>query len=225
MPRLDVWLVETRRFSSRQAAKRAIKEGIVTVDGHVPKPSKHITGNELIEIRTGLADAPKGFFKLQKIDAILGGELIRDSCSALDIGSSAGGFLAYLDHKGATATGIEVSDRFTEELQRLVDSNPKLSIIFGDAFEINPTSVVPKGSLDLLLIDVTTDLNGTLKLISRYKMLLKRGGHLIAAFKMENQDEDVLQVLNQVQDMGFAQAKSIYLDETRKEVHVFAHRM
>jgi 23S rRNA (cytidine1920-2'-O)/16S rRNA (cytidine1409-2'-O)-methyltransferase len=225
MPRLDVWLVETGRFSSRQAAKRAIKEGHVTVDGQPCKPSKHITGNESILIHTDLIDVPKGFHKLQRIDNILGEELVVDSCVALDIGSSAGGFLAYLGHKGATATGIEVSDRFTEELQKLVGSNPNLSIIFADAFELVPTSVMPEGSLDLLLIDVTTDLTGTLKLISKYRLLLKRGGRLIAAFKMENRVEDVLQVLSLVQDMGFNQARSIYLDESLREVHVFAHHM
>jgi 23S rRNA (cytidine1920-2'-O)/16S rRNA (cytidine1409-2'-O)-methyltransferase len=225
MPRLDVWLVETGRFSSRQAAKRAIKEGIVTVDGHVPKPSKHITGNELIEISNGFVDVPKGFFKLQKIDTILGGELIRDSHSALDIGSSAGGFLAYLGHKGIIATGIEVSNRFSGELRRLVDSIPTLSIIFGDAFEMDPILLALENGIDLLLIDVTTDLKGTLKLISKYRMLLKKGGRLLAAFKMENQEEDVLQVLNQVQDMGFSRARSIHLDESRQEVHVFAYHM
>ncbi|MCK5389335.1 MAG: TlyA family RNA methyltransferase, partial [Candidatus Thorarchaeota archaeon] len=31
MPRLDVWLVENGHSSSRQVAKRAIKEGLVTV--------------------------------------------------------------------------------------------------------------------------------------------------------------------------------------------------
>jgi 23S rRNA (cytidine1920-2'-O)/16S rRNA (cytidine1409-2'-O)-methyltransferase len=225
MPRLDVWLVETGRFSSRQAAKRAIKEGNVTVDGQLCKPSRRITGNESVLIHTDLIDAPKGFHKLQKIDNILGEELVVDSCVALDIGSSAGGFLAYLGHKGATATGIEISDRFTEELQSLADSNPNLSVIFADAFKLEPTSVVSEHSLDLLLIDVTTDFTGTLKLISKYKVLLKTGGRLMAAFKMGNRAEDVLQVLNLIQDMGFNQARSINLDESLREVHIFAHHM
>jgi 23S rRNA (cytidine1920-2'-O)/16S rRNA (cytidine1409-2'-O)-methyltransferase len=225
MPRLDVWLVETGQFFSRQAAKRAIKDGYVTVDGRSCKPSTHITGHESILIHTSAVDAPKGFYKLQRIDDILGGELVRNSCVALDIGSSAGGFLAYLSHKGAVATGVEVSDRFTKELQSLVDSNPNLSIIFGDAFEMDPISVAAEDSLDLLLIDVTTDLSGTLMLISRYKTLLKRGGYLVAAFKMENQDEAVLQVLSQVQEMGFGRPRSIYLDESRQEVHVVACHM
>lgn len=223
MPRLDVWLVETGRFSSRQAAKRAIKEGMVLVDGHLPKPSKHITGNEFIEINSTSMDVPKGFYKLQKIDNILDGELIVNSCLALDIGSSAGGFLTYLGYKGAKAIGIEVSDRFEDELRKIVHSNPNLSIIFGDAFEIKPTSVESEANLDLLLIDVTTDISGTLKLISKYKILLKKGGRLVAAFKMENRAKDVLQVLNEVQDMGFSQVRSISLEELRKEVHVFAY--
>ena len=224
MPRLDVWLVESGRFSSRQAAKRAIKEGNVTVDGQLCKPSRQINGNESIKVLVDHADFPKGFHKLKMIDNVLGGNLVTSSCIALDIGSSAGGFLAYLGLKGAQATGIEVSTRFAKELQTLVDANPLLSILFADAFEIEPSSIADEGSLDLILIDVTTDPTGTLRLVSMYSPLLKKRGRLVAALKIENRVNDVLQVIESVKRLGFEDVKNIHLDDALQEVHIIASR-
>ena len=101
MPRLDVWLVENGHFSSRQVAKRAIKEGMVTIDGKPCKPSKKVSGDEDIRVSPDYADKPMGYHKLKEIDELLGGKLVTLPCIALDIGSSAGGFLAYLNDKGA----------------------------------------------------------------------------------------------------------------------------
>jgi 23S rRNA (cytidine1920-2'-O)/16S rRNA (cytidine1409-2'-O)-methyltransferase len=224
MPRLDVWLVESGQFSSRQAAKRAIKDGNVIVDGHSCKPSKQISGNESVQVLIDHTDVPKGFEKLKMIDDAEGGNLVTPSCIALDIGSSAGGFLTYLNHKGAKATGIEISNRFTKELHNLVDSNPNLSVLFADAFELEPTSIFNKESLDLLLIDVTTDPIGTLRLVSIYSSLLKKRGRLVAAFKIEKRTTDVLQVIEAIQRMGYESVKDIILDDARQEVHIIANR-
>jgi 23S rRNA (cytidine1920-2'-O)/16S rRNA (cytidine1409-2'-O)-methyltransferase len=223
MPRLDVWLVESGRFSSRQAAKRAIREGIVTVDGYPSKPSRQVTGNESIQVLVDHTDVPKGFHKLKMIDDILGGTLVVLPCLALDIGSSAGGFLAYLGHKGARVIGIEVSTRFTKELQLLVDSNPSLSIIYADAFKIEPSSIANEGSLDLLLIDITTDPAGTHNLISMYSPLLKKNGCLVAAFKIDNRSSNVLQIIQLVREKGFENVKDIRLDDTCQEVHIIGY--
>jgi 23S rRNA (cytidine1920-2'-O)/16S rRNA (cytidine1409-2'-O)-methyltransferase len=224
MPRLDVWLVESGQFSSRQTAKRAIKEGNIIVDGYPCKPSKQITGKESIQILIDHTNAPKGYHKIKMIDDILEGNLVVQPCNALDIGSSAGGFLTYLNHKGAKATGIEISNRFTKELHNLVDSNPNLSVLFADAFELEPTSIFNEESLDLLLIDVTTDPIGTLRLVSIYSSLLKKRGRLVAAFKIEKRTNNVLQVIESVQRMGFENVKDIILDDARQEVHIIANR-
>ena len=90
MPRLDVWLVDTGHFSSRQLAKRAIKEGKTC------KPSANVTGKENIKILTDAANMPIGYLKLEKLDKLMDENLVEDPCLALDIGSSAGGFLLYL---------------------------------------------------------------------------------------------------------------------------------
>ncbi len=219
MPRLDVWLVENGYYSSRQVAKRAIKEGMVKVDGMQCKPSKQVSGKEEIKVSVEYADKPMGYHKLKEIDKLLEGNLVTLPCIALDIGSSAGGFLAYLNDKGATAIGIEVTRRFSENLTRLAEAHPLISVIFDDAFIIDPTIVVNDGGLDLLLVDVTTEIEGTLNLISRFSSLLKKGGRLVAAFKTGNRDI-VLQLLNSVTGLGFADVQSIYLDDSRQEAHI-----
>jgi len=225
MPRLDVWLVDTGHFSSRQLAKRAIKEGNVTVDGKTCKPSANVTGKENIKILTDAANMPIGYLKLEKLDKLMDENLVEDPCLALDIGSSAGGFLLYLQHKGARAIGIEVSDRFSERLQDIAETYPEISVVFADAFSIEPSSILSEGELDLLLIDVTTDKDGTLNLISRFSFLLRNGGKLLAAFKLENEPTIVLQVIESIKKMGFKQIKTFHLDDSRQEVHITASFM
>jgi len=56
VPRLDVWLVEEGLFSSRQAAKRAIKDGLVSVNGIQVKPSKQVSGQEEIVVSSEARD-------------------------------------------------------------------------------------------------------------------------------------------------------------------------
>ena len=219
MARLDVWLVENGHFSSRQVAKRAIKEGMVTVNGTKCKPSKNVNGKEDIKISSDYVDMPMGYHKLKEIDELLEVNLVTLPCIALDIGSSAGGFLAYLNDKGATAIGIEVAHRFSEDLTKLAKSHSRISVIFDDAFTIDSTIIVDEGGLDLLLIDVTTEIDGTLNLISRFSGLLKKGGRLVAAFKTDNRSI-VLQLLESVKGFGFEDIQSIYLDSSRQEVHI-----
>ena len=92
-------------------------------------------------------------------------------------------------------------------------------MIFDDAFTIDSTIIVDEDGLDLLLVDVTTEIDGTLNLISRFSGLLKKGGRLVAAFKTDNQDI-VLQLLDSIADLGFVDVQSIYLDGARQESHI-----
>ena len=227
MPRLDVWLVETERFSSRQAAKRAIKDGLVTVNGEKCKPSKQVSEKDRIEIMSDDADFPLGYKKLKDIEEMLEEQvLVSPPCLVLDIGSSAGGFLLYLAKKGADAVGIEVSERFAEDLYRITINHPQISVIIADAFDIDPTIITTSNSLDLLLVDVTTEPEGTLKLIERFTPLLKEDGRMLASFKCAC---DAVEIMNMVKDtisqIGYNQIREICLDETRQEVHIVAYHM
>ena len=225
MPRLDLWLVETGRFSSRQAAKRAIKDGLILVNEKKCKPSKQVSGKDVIEIISDDADFPLGYRKLKEIDEKLDGKLIDSPCLALDIGSSAGGFLAYLAKKGAKAVGIEVSKRFTKDLNTLVEEHPLISVIFTDAFEMDPTIITDPRNLDVLLVDVTTEPEGTLKLIERFTTLLKKEGWMVAAFKSNHDDIDTLKTLKKtISQMGYEKIQEMCLDKARQEVHIVALR-
>jgi 23S rRNA (cytidine1920-2'-O)/16S rRNA (cytidine1409-2'-O)-methyltransferase len=217
MPRLDVWLVETGQFSSRQAAKRAIKDGLVIVNGRKCKPSTQVSEKDKIELLSTEADVPQGFQKLKELDERLQNKLVCNACTALDIGSSAGGFLIYLAEKGANVVGIEVSKRFTEELHAIIDKYPKTSVIFADAFEIDSTIIANEGQLDLLLVDVTTEPKGTLKLIEKFTSLLKKEGRMLAAFKSNHRSDTLSSFKDDISQLGYEKIQEIILEETRKD--------
>jgi 23S rRNA (cytidine1920-2'-O)/16S rRNA (cytidine1409-2'-O)-methyltransferase len=222
MPRLDIWLVETGQFSSRQAAKRAIKEGLVTVNGQECKPSTKVSEKDKIELLSTEADVPQGFQKLKELDERLQDKLVCSACIALDIGSSAGGFLIYLAEKGASVIGVEVSKRFSEELQTIVEKYPKISVIFADAFKMDPTIIANEGQLDLLLVDVTTDPEGTLKMIKKFTPLLKKEGRMLAAFKSNYKSDTLTPFKDDISQLGYGQIQEIILEETRQEIHITA---
>ena len=225
MPRLDVWLVEKGYFSSRQVAKRAINDGLVIVDGRIAKPSKQISGKEEIVVSNLASDVPQGYEKLKQIDELLEGTMVNKTTFALDIGSSAGGFLLYLGEKGARAIGIEVSKHFAGKLLEIVDSFENLSLILDDAFTIDIGDVCRPTELDLLLVDVTTEPEGTLQLIERFAPLLKREGQLVAAFKQRLSDSDTEYILANVSDLGFIECQTLELDLSRQEYHLIAKRL
>ncbi|MFX1604861.1 MAG: class I SAM-dependent methyltransferase, partial [Promethearchaeota archaeon] len=151
--------------------------------------------------------------------------LVCDSCTALDIGSSAGGFLIYLAEKGANVVGIEVSERFNEELQAVVERYPQISVIIADAFELDPTIIIENGQLDLLLVDVTTEPEGTLKLVKKFTPLLKKGGRMLAAFKSSHDSGTITMFKDNISHIGYDQIQEIILDKTREEVHITAFHL
>lgn len=224
MPRLDIWLVEQGYFSSRQTAKRAIRDGHVRVNGALAKPSKHVTKSDSVVVSDVLQDYPIGYEKLKKINEKTRGKVLESVNLALDIGSSAGGFLAYLGEHSIKAIGIEVSEEFTANLEKLTDTYPTISILIDDAFTLSPSIICSENELDLLLIDVTTNPEGTLDLIRRYSVLLRTGGILIAAFKSKESPEVKQQLHDLISDMGFTDIQDFILDKSRQEIHIFACR-
>ena len=189
MPRLDIWLVKNGKAPSRQIAKRMIKSGYVKVNGRIGKPSTFVKGSETIEVSDKATLYPIGYEKLRAIDILMDGNLARAGDLALDIGSSAGGFLLYLAEKGIHSIGIEISDEFYEVLKEIERENENITILFDDAFTIDTADICSPNSLDLLLIDVTTEPSGTFKLIEKFLPLLKSGGKLVSSFKTKTKTE------------------------------------
>jgi predicted rRNA methylase YqxC with S4 and FtsJ domains len=226
MPRLDVWLIEEERFSSRQAAKRAIKSGQVLVNGMTSKPSYQVKRTDTIEILDDFTDMPVGFSKLQGIDRLLKGQLVSKNGMALDIGSSAGGFLLYLAENGIKeAIGVEVSKRFSENLFRIAERYPNISIILDDAFIMDPNIITTDKSLDILLVDVTTNPEGTQSLVEKFSPLLKSNGIMIAAIKYPFSDDIAERMKFEITDIGYQNVTALILDSTRQEFHIVGYRM
>jgi 23S rRNA (cytidine1920-2'-O)/16S rRNA (cytidine1409-2'-O)-methyltransferase len=205
-------------------AKRAVKQGLVTVNGEEAKPSKRITGKDNVVISPKAKDYPEGYFKLKSLDDLFSEVQFNQDMEALDIGSSAGGFLHYLKDKGLRVTGIEISEQFVEMLEPIVEKNETLSLIVGDAFEIEPDKVFDEGHFDVLLVDVTTDVKGTLELITSYCPVLKVGGMLIVAFKSDTTTENRKRLVKKVQSIGFHSLKAVILDKSTQEIHVVGKR-
>lgn len=222
MPRLDVWLTEQKLFSSRQVAKRAIRAGGVTVDGKIAKPSTWISGKEEVLVNDRASNTPQGYSKLMAIESALDIQFVSRGILALDIGSSAGGFLIYLAEKGAKVIGLEFSDDFIVQLSEISETFPDVSILMCDAFEVDPMIVCGPNELDLLLIDVTTDPYNTITLTKRFTPLLKRGGMIVAALKIKPTSEELHVLQDKLTELGYRDIQKVVLDQSRQEVHLIA---
>jgi 23S rRNA (cytidine1920-2'-O)/16S rRNA (cytidine1409-2'-O)-methyltransferase len=222
MPRLDVWLTEQKLFSSRQMAKRAIRDGGVTVDGKLAKPSTWISGKEEILVNDRASNAPQGYSKLMAIESTLDIQFVRPGILALDIGSSAGGFLTYLAEKGAKVTGLEFSQEFSIQLKEISETYPDVSVLMCDAFDVDPMIICGPNELDLLLVDVTTNPDSTITLTKRFTPLLKRGGMIVVAMKIKPASEELHVLQDKLTELGYRDIQKIVLDQSRQEVHLIA---
>jgi len=222
MPRLDVWLTEQKLFSSRQMAKRAIRDGGVTVDGKLAKPSTWISGKEEVLINDRASNAPQGYSKLMAIESTLDIQFVRPGILALDIGSSAGGFLTYLAEKGAKVTGLEFSQEFSIQLKEISETYPDVSVLLCDAFDVDPMIICGPNELDLLLVDVTTNPDSTITLTKRFTPLLKRGGMIVVAMKIKPTSEKLHVLQDKLTELGYRDIQKIVLDQSRQEVHLIA---
>jgi len=184
-----------------------------------------VTGTESIAVSTESSDAPVGYDKLKRLDTLLGGSLVSVGDHVLDIGSSAGGFLRYLAERGTVAKGIEVSNRFLEPLTELSRTWPNISVVIADAFKMDPLSIFSEEELDVMLVDVTTDPEGTLVLVKRFSSLLKHNGRLIAAIKSKARPDIVSVMAASLSTFGYTDVQEIVLDESRQEFHLAAIRL
>ena len=222
MPRLDIWLVENGYAPSRQIAKRMIKEGHVSIVGKKAKPSVFVQESDSIQVSDDVSIFPIGYKKLQTIDDLMGGNIIQPGYKVLDIGSSAGGFLLYSSRKGAHTIGIEVSQTFFKTLRNIKQDNENISLIFDDAFTIDTSSVSLPNEMDVILIDVTTSVSGTIKLIEKYLSLLKTNGRIIVSFKANDKidvQKNTQSILDEIQDI-----KYFTIDPEKEEIHLVAVR-
>ncbi len=216
--RLDAYLVETGHFKSRARAKTAILEGNVSVGGIIArKPSKDIIAGEEIRVEEGL-DMPKGYFKLKKIQEATG--IITENDSVLDLGSSAGGFVAFASEIAAKVRGVEFSRDFRTELGKIEHDRDNVSIVFADVFRAPLDELSPE-QVDVLLIDMTLEPLDSIQALERISPLLRIGGKLLLVIKISDK-EDTEPLLERIEANGFRILDVI--DPEQMEIYVIGEK-
>ena len=148
--RLDVYLVESGKFATREKAQLEIKNGSVCVDGKVAtKPSLCVDENSKIEVvgeflkyvsRAGLKiEKAQQFFNID-----FAGKVV------LDIGASTGGFTDFCLQNGAKK--VFAVDVGTNQLHEKLRANPKVECI--ENTDIRTIKTLPE-KIDIAVCDVS----------------------------------------------------------------------
>jgi len=214
--RLDSHLVEIGNLGSRGRAKRAILEGHVRVnDKVITKPSFDVGYSDNIEITSGL-DRPAGYWKLKSIQERT--DLIKNGDRVLDIGSSAGGFLLFACGIASHVHGIEFSQEFRPELEKIAHEKPNITVEFADVFTIAPLNEI----YDVLLLDITVSPLSSIKALENVLPSLKIGGRLLQVLKLPKNSE-IEPVLTKLTLMGF-EIKQV-IEAEKQEAYVIARKL
>jgi 23S rRNA (cytidine1920-2'-O)/16S rRNA (cytidine1409-2'-O)-methyltransferase len=177
--RLDEYLVSEGYIASRSRAQRYIERGLVKVNGVVvTKQSKKVEPGSHIEVADG--NWPEGYFKLKGIQEQSG--VIHPGDVALDIGSSAGGFLIYASGIASKVIGIEYSEEFRPQLESVMKEHQNVSVVFADAFNMDVSTL---GTFDVILNDMTVEPSASIEILARFLPLLKEGGRAVQVLKLD----------------------------------------
>jgi 23S rRNA (cytidine1920-2'-O)/16S rRNA (cytidine1409-2'-O)-methyltransferase len=214
--RLDSHLVEIGNLGSRGRAKRAIIEGHVRVNNKViTKPSFDVGYSDNIEIESGL-DRPAGYWKLKSIQEKT--DLIKNGDRVLDIGSSAGGFLLLACEIASFVHGIEFSNEFRPELEKIAHEKQNITVEFSDVFTIAPLNEI----YDVLLLDITVSPLSSIKALENVFPSLKKGGRLLQVLKLPKSKE-IEPILAKLTSMGFDIQQVI--EAEKQETYVIARKL
>lgn len=214
--RLDSHLVEIGNLGSRGRAKRAIMAGYVRVNNKViTKASFDVGYSDNIEITSGL-DRPAGYWKLKDIQEKT--DLIKNGDRVLDIGSSAGGFLLFACGIASHVHGIEFSQEFRPELEKIAHERQNITVEFADVFTIAPLNEI----YDVLLLDITVSPLSSMKALENVSPSLKNGGRLLQVLKLPKKSEKE-PILTKLTSMGFEIEHVI--EAEKQEAYVIARKL
>lgn len=216
--RLDAYLVDMGYFKSRGRAKTAIVAGNVKVNGTtVTKVSRDVSTEDVIEVTEGL-DQPQGYFKLKFIQEESG--ILEPGDRALDLGSSAGGFLLFASEIAGHVKGIEFSRDFRSELGKIAYERENVEVIFGDVFTI-PLNLLSEEPVDVILSDMTLEPEDSIKALSRVLPLLKAGGKLLQVIKIPKK-KNPKPILSKIENLGL-EIQHVISSE-KQEIYVVARK-
>ncbi len=199
--RIDRWLHVNGYFESRSRAKLAVKKGLVLVNGRRVKPSYDVRGDEVIQV---LAESrPAGYYKLMELDRAW--NIFSEEDVVLDLGSSAGGFLAYAAERANRVMGIEFSKEFIEQLQKVREEFDNVEVIIGDVFKLD-VSAMPE--FDVILVDLTLEPEDSLRALLRFSSKIKPGGRVL--FVSKDRRADVPEIFEVVEEMRSEEKREWY---------------
>ncbi|MGZ4906435.1 MAG: S4 domain-containing protein [Halobacteriota archaeon] len=198
--RLDVALVERKLVSSRSRAQRAIRLGLVVVNGRViNKPSFQVKPRDGLAVAS-TADKPSGYWKLMQVQNAC--TLINAGDTVLDIGSSAGGFMLYALERANSVYAVEFNADLKRALDLIARQHPgKITVLQADAFTYDFHRLA--GFFDVILNDVTAEPEASLRLLARCSIALKCGGRVLQVLKGKLSEEAKDRFKSSVEDMGF----------------------
>ena len=158
--RIDNYLANEKKYTSRTKAKEAVERGEVLVNGKIVKPSYEICEKDVISFSDdALGFVSNGAFKLERAFEIF--ELNVEGKTVADIGASTGGFTqSLLNHGAARVFAVDVGESllhpiirdnpavvvFDNTNARFIDENTfgcKMDVVVSDVSFISLTYILP----------------------------------------------------------------------------------
>ncbi len=171
--RLDKYLVEEGYFESRNRAHDAIKAGKVKVDGKLPKASAKIDENSSVEVEDEKFYVSRAARKLENFLA----EYAMDfkGLSALDIGSSTGGFAQIVLENGVES--LSCVDVGKDQLHISLRNEKRLSLYE----ETDIRDFEAEEAFELVTCDVS--FISILQITNDINRLAKEGADIVILYK------------------------------------------
>ena len=174
--RLDQYIVELGLAESRNMAQELIKEGSVSLNEEIcNKPAKDIKKGARVSVVKKKQWVSRGGKKL--FDALKSFEIDVVGKTALDVGSSTGGFTQVLLQEGAEK--IVAVDVGKNQLHQSLRNVPSISIL--EQTDIRDISSKLVDFFDLVVVDVA--FISIEKVIKDIEVTAKKGGHIVVLYK------------------------------------------
>ena len=234
--RIDQYIMELGLVDSRNRAQELIKEGSVLLNEEIcNKPAKEIKKGARVSIVEKRQWVSRGGKKL--FDALKSFEIKVEGKTALDVGSSTGGFTQVLLQEGAEK--IVAVDVGTNQLHQSLRNVPRISVL--EQTDIRDVSSKLVDFFDLVVVDVA--FISIEKVIKDIEITAKKGGHIVVLYKpqfevgkknisknglvkketeVQKMLSDFLNTLDQ-SSLYFVQRKNAYIKGKKGNQEIFIH--
>ena len=234
--RLDQYIVELGLADSRNMAQELIKEGSVSLNEEIcNKPAKDIKKGTRVSVVKKRQWVSRGGKKL--FDALKSFEINVEGKTALDVGSSTGGFTQVLLQEGAEK--IVAVDVGTNQLHQRLRNEPRISVL--EQTDIRDVSSKLVDVFDLVVVDVA--FISIEKVIRDIEVTAKKGGNIVVLYKpqfeagkknisknglvkketeVQKMLRDFLNTLDQ-SSLYFVQRKNAYIKGKKGNQEIFIH--